>query len=184
MLKAVCVIELLLMSCMLVQENVHQPQNVTWVIFDSHMDVIRSVSKIIPPNQWFPTLKTDLGTIFHVEHTHQDLRGKYFYVCPGYSRGKDHRKTCGGADQYFCASWDCVSTGNISWDPPVKDDLIQVERSKPGIPCNARQIGVGANKRFHSLTPCNPLTITFTREGMNYRKWSLGVTWGGGTNPP
>uniref|UniRef100_A0ABJ3HP07 DNA segment, Chr 17, human D6S56E 5 n=1 Tax=Mus musculus TaxID=10090 RepID=A0ABJ3HP07_MOUSE len=74
-----------------------------------------------------------LGLVWGCQHPaqHSELRRTPFYVCPGEGRSPQQTATCGGPESYFCAYWGCESTGSISWTPPIKDDLIKVQRS-PG----------------------------------------------------
>uniref|UniRef100_A0A8C5RTQ6 Uncharacterized protein n=1 Tax=Laticauda laticaudata TaxID=8630 RepID=A0A8C5RTQ6_LATLA len=93
------------------------------------------------------------------------------YVCPGYKKEMAHRKKCRGDSAYFCADWDCVSMGEITWDPPLKNNFIMLKRTGEKIICVRNQRGVYQN--------CNPVKIYFTPQGKRYRGWQAGVTWGG-----
>lgn len=155
------------------QENPHQPHVVTWTILNTHADVIYATWKTVPSGTWFPLLKVDLARIFSTTRGSDGFyKGKNFYVCPGHNREGTQKQVCGGPDQFFCASWDCISTGDITWDPPVKNDLISVTRAKDSPNCKIPK------RRVTSIVPCNPILIRFTDEGKKYQKWNQGVTWG------
>uniref|UniRef100_A0A8C6XJT1 Envelope protein n=1 Tax=Naja naja TaxID=35670 RepID=A0A8C6XJT1_NAJNA len=78
-------------------------------------------------------------------------------------------QTCGGGgDVHFCASWDCVSMGHISWDPPLKGDFITLRKAAKNLLC-------GRDKP----QKCNPVKVSFTSQGKLYGGWQAGVTWGG-----
>lgn len=153
------------------QRNPHQPQNLTWVVLDTHADILNSTSSITVPGSWFPDLYFDFGIMMDTTMSHKWVKRMPLYVCPGYKKDTAHRKKCGGENDYFCAHWDCVSTGEITWDPPLKNDLITLKRTGENVKCVRNQRGVWVN--------CNPVKISFTTQGKKYGGWQAGVTWGG-----
>jgi hypothetical protein len=94
------------------------------VIDTSTGEILNQTSKVTPPNVWFPDLTFDLTKLVACAGILKDN----VYVCPRHLKGKSNSKQCGGAPNYFCASWSCVFTGNIWWPPPVKTDLITVSK--------------------------------------------------------
>uniref|UniRef100_A0A670ZL21 Uncharacterized protein n=1 Tax=Pseudonaja textilis TaxID=8673 RepID=A0A670ZL21_PSETE len=142
-------------------ENLHQPQNVTWVILDSHSDIVNWTSERRPPNTWFPELQFDLGRVLLTTDDDAFIKKHHFYVCPGYKTERSYKKTCGGADQYYCADWSCVSMGYIWWDPPLKGDLIKVTRVTQKLPCKMKR------KDGRIEGECNPVRVVFTEVGKN-----------------
>jgi hypothetical protein len=98
--------------------NPHQPYHLTWVVIDTSTgETLTQTSKVTPPNVWFPDLTFDLTKLV----ARVGILKDNFYVCPGHLKGKSNSKQCRGASNYFCASWSCVSTGNIWWPPPEKN---------------------------------------------------------------
>lgn len=84
--------------------NPHTPINLTWQLVDPLTgDAWNQTSGVQPEGTWFPDLWFDLGMLIQGE-INCYIQDRYFYVCPGYLKDKGHRKTCGGADDYFCAS--------------------------------------------------------------------------------
>uniref|UniRef100_A0A8C7E6B7 Envelope protein n=1 Tax=Naja naja TaxID=35670 RepID=A0A8C7E6B7_NAJNA len=149
------------------QSNPHRPQNLTWVILDVHSDILNSISSMAVPGSWFPDLYFDFGEMVLGLENYKNYRPgmlspRYmkrwpFYVCP-----------VGGGGVYFCASWDCVSSGHISWDPPLKGDFITLRKAAENLLC-------GRDKP----QKCNPVKVSFTSQGKLYEGWQAGVTWGG-----
>uniref|UniRef100_A0A670YKN9 Envelope protein n=1 Tax=Pseudonaja textilis TaxID=8673 RepID=A0A670YKN9_PSETE len=131
-------------------ENSHQPQNVTWVVLDSHSDIVNWTSEKRPPNTWFPELQFDLGRVLLSTNDDDFIKKHHFYVCPGHKTERSYKMTCGGADQFYCAAWSCVSMGHIWWDPLFKGDLIQVTRVTQSLPCKReRKDGVTWGVRLY-----------------------------------
>jgi hypothetical protein len=157
--------------------NPHQPYHLTWMVVDTSTgEIPNQTSKVTPPNIWFPDLTFDLAKLLQLTWDDKFIQKHHFYVCPGYLKGKSISKQCGGGvGNYFCASWSCVSTGNIWWTPPVTTDLINVSQP-PGsqnIPCNQ---GRSPDKTMKSN--CNPVTIKFTEKGKTDARWISGLSWG------
>lgn len=65
---------------------------------------------------------------------------------------------------FFCAAWDCVSTGIIAWKSPVNDDLITVTR----VP----QQQLASNLCYGRCSGFlfNPVQVTFTEKGKKKSK--------------
>ncbi|XP_047576895.1 MLV-related proviral Env polyprotein-like [Lutra lutra] len=145
--------------------NPHQPLNLTWqVICVSTAEVVYSLSKIAPQQAWFPDLTLDLTKILGNTHLHglrSQLYKRYFYVCPGHLTGNRARH-CGGPSHFYCASWSCVSTGEIWWTAPYKDDLITLKRYRTS----------------QSSETGNLITLKFTEAGKLDTRWQVGLTWG------
>jgi hypothetical protein len=138
-------------------------------------EILNQTSKVTPPNVWLPNLTFNLTKLFQLTWNDKFVQKHHFYVCPGYLKGKSNSKQCGGERNYFCASWSCVSTGNIWWTPPVTTNLINVSRP-PGsqnIPCNQSH---PLDKTVKSN--CNPVTIKFTEKGKTGARWISGLSWG------
>lgn len=91
------------------------------------------------------------------------LQNQAIYVCPGTHRNRSLASKCGYAPAYFCAAWDCETTGDGYWNPSSTWDFITVKRLSQ-ITWNC--------KRW-----CNPLVISFTPAGMKH-SWAHPVTWG------
>nr|KAF6387451.1 hypothetical protein mMyoMyo1_007947 [Myotis myotis] len=162
----------------------HTPYNITWQIIDTNSAVIlNQTSQIHPKDTWFPELRIDLLTLLPnpldtsdyclgaaIHQAFEDSKPRrtlYFYVCPGHSQARSRgNDPCGSAGDYFCASWSCVSIGHIWWKAPKKGDLITVGRlAAPPCPQNGRVY-------------CNPVSISFTKEGRKATGWDTGKTWG------
>lgn len=186
--------------------NPHQPSNVTWTIYNAKTGtVVSSTSMMTPPTSWFPDLLMDLCDLFPAREIpswgkpssedppgcatpgrRNNLRKQHFYVCPGHSRSYQKQRECGGPDQFFCKNWGCESTGWMTWEAPVKSDLITVTRygdpTSPGVgycpgkgdcgPCYRppKYLGTPGGK-------CNPLVIKFTDKGKK-TDWSTSKSWG------
>lgn len=145
----------------------HAPYNLTWQVVDnSSGTILHQISQSHPRDTWFPELRVDLLALIPVQYEPAFARSRHFYVCPGHSRtpGGRTQDPCGGAKNYFCASWSCVSTGHIWWTAPKTGDLITVER--PAAPPCGRE------------GPCNPVSISFTAQGKKASGWDAGKTWG------
>lgn len=145
----------------------HAPYNLTWQIIDtSSGTILNQTSQSHPRDTWFPELRVDLLALIPVQYDPAFAQSRHFYVCPGHSQtpGGRTQDPCGGAENYFCASWSCVSTGYIWWTPPKTGDLITVER--PAAPPCGRE------------GPCNPVSISFTDQGKKASGWDTGKTWG------
>nr|BAC40257.1 unnamed protein product [Mus musculus] len=174
----------------------HEPHNLTWVITNTATGtVINSTSHLAPIGTWFPDLVFDLcaladgtwdplGLVWGCQHPaqHSELRRTPFYVCPGEGRSPQQTATCGGPESYFCAYWGCESTGSISWTPPIKDDLIKVQRS-PGSESQGWGYGLQPKLDANDLggpcsSNCNPITVQFTPKGKESVGWEKGKTWG------
>uniref|UniRef100_A0A8C6VCQ6 Envelope glycoprotein n=1 Tax=Naja naja TaxID=35670 RepID=A0A8C6VCQ6_NAJNA len=148
------------------QSNPHRPQNLTWVVLDAHSDILNSTSSMAVPGSWFPDLYFDFGEMVLGLENYKNYRPGMlsprvmkkwpFYVCPGYKKETAHRNKCGGTGVYFCASWDCISTGHISWTPPLTGDFITLRKAAENLLC-------GRDKP----QKCNPVKVSFT------------ITWGG-----
>uniref|UniRef100_A0A8C5WMN3 Integrase catalytic domain-containing protein n=1 Tax=Laticauda laticaudata TaxID=8630 RepID=A0A8C5WMN3_LATLA len=138
-----------------------KPQNLTWVVLDVHADMLNSTSSMAVPGSWFPDLYFDFCIMMDATISHKWVKQRPLYVCPGHKKDTAHHK------KY----WSCVSTGEISWDPPLKDDFITLKRTGENVICKRNQRGVYQN--------CNPVKISFTNQGKRYRGWQAGVTWGG-----
>lgn len=145
--------------------NPQQPLNLTWqVISVSTAEVVYSLSKIAPLQTWFPDLTLDLTKILGNTHLHglrSQLYKRHFYVCPGHLTENQARQ-CGGPSHFYCASWSCVSTGEIWWAAPNKDDLITLKR----------------NHTLQSSETSNLITLKFTEAGKLDTRWQMGLTWG------
>lgn len=161
--------------------NPHQPLLLTWqVIHTGTGDLLNSTSKETPLNTWFPELHIDLYDLFPIEVVAAPVyrlssfptapapfpifgrkqfssgpnfvQSHQFYVCLGHIEAQARK--CGGPTDYFCSSWSCVSTGDISWAQGFKDDLITVSRTlKP------------ESKYLKNQNKCNPVVIKFTDKG-------------------
>uniref|UniRef100_A0A8C6X4W4 Envelope glycoprotein n=1 Tax=Naja naja TaxID=35670 RepID=A0A8C6X4W4_NAJNA len=129
------------------QSNPHRPQNLTWVVLDTYADILNSTSSMAVPGSWFPDLYFDFRWPF--------------YVCPGHKKDTTHRK-----------NWDCVSTGHISWDPPLKGDFITLSKAAENLRCSKIERGKDISQN------CNPVKVSFTAQGKKYRGWQGGATWG------
>lgn len=192
--------------------NPHAPWNQTWLVVNAETGVIANSSSSIGEHKdpWFPDLYVDLCDLVGEEAwdpsdqepfpgygcaspgQRKRTREQHFYVCPGHSRSRDQVKKCGGPGSAYCAAWDCVSTGYIWWEAPIKTDLITVgrgDRSMLGTgKCqqNSRWVDCGPcydKERFPNhpwATPggrCNSLIIRFTEKGKK-ANWTTGKTWG------
>nr|AAN77282.1 Env [Python molurus endogenous retrovirus] len=161
------------------QHNPHQPQNLTWAVLDAHADILNSTSSMAVPGSWFPDLYFDFGVMMDTTTSpnrpgmvsHRWIKRWPLYVCPGHVRATTYRKKCGGENDYFCADWSCVSTGEITWNPPFRGDLITLRRTGENVRCEQNQFGTYVN--------CNPVKISFTTEGKRHTGWQSGVAWGG-----
>uniref|UniRef100_A0A673UPY1 Envelope protein n=1 Tax=Suricata suricatta TaxID=37032 RepID=A0A673UPY1_SURSU len=146
-----------------------------------HSYSISSIS-LGPKNTWFPSITLDLQDLELKTSSYNPasslLKEQWFYVCPGHKIGnRAWRHMCGGTDYYFCAAWACVSTGDIWWPAPVKDDLITVRRadSRPG---DYLRTDSPWKKCCDRNKKCNPIVITFTEKGKSDSRWEAGNTWG------
>lgn len=107
-----------------------------------------------------------------------------FYVCPGDGRDRKLARKCGGARDFFCASWGCETTGSAWWNPKSSWDLIKLERGFPKAPGGwfycAPEAGLtpttGQNHYQAGLSL--PLKITFTETGKSFPEWTRGRVWG------
>lgn len=150
----------------------HQVKNLTWIISNTVSGkIINQTSGNHPLNTWFPTLQFDLCSLAdrawdqssyspiamiygcNTEFTRSQTRSHYFYVCPSDANSIEHKLKCGGPFAFFCASWDCVSTGYIYWMAPISTDLITINKAPDSY---------GSCEQA-----CNPATLDFTIQGQN-----------------
>nr|XP_045016608.1 TIMELESS-interacting protein isoform X1 [Jaculus jaculus]XP_045016609.1 TIMELESS-interacting protein isoform X1 [Jaculus jaculus]XP_045016611.1 TIMELESS-interacting protein isoform X1 [Jaculus jaculus] len=133
-----------------------------------------------------------------------ELRKHDIYVCPRNGRDRSTAVKCGGAEQYFCKSWGCETTGTTYWKPQSNWDAITLNRASPyekETPGLQKSHCSGSEASGHCLRPfspgghrckpevwtgqgpclsftCNPLNITFTGPGKKARDWIKGRQWG------
>uniref|UniRef100_A0A673U312 Envelope protein n=1 Tax=Suricata suricatta TaxID=37032 RepID=A0A673U312_SURSU len=167
--------------------NPHQPFNLTWIVINTATgDTLVQNSSVAPRNTWFPDLTLDLQDLVKSDsynpasslQSRSLLKEQWFYVCPGHKNSdRAWRQICGGNDHYFCAAWACISTGDIWWSAPVKDDLITVRRadSRPqDYLQQLKRIAMDCSRN----NKCNPIVITFTEKGKSDNRWENGHSWG------
>uniref|UniRef100_A0A8C6Y3C4 Envelope protein n=1 Tax=Naja naja TaxID=35670 RepID=A0A8C6Y3C4_NAJNA len=86
---------------------------------------------------------------------------------------------CGTISDWYCKSWQCVSTGKIWWTAPYTTDYFKAV------------LGPDNNLPWHSCSnwACcgvrlNPMTVTFTshRRNLPITEWFNGKKWGGRMN--
>uniref|UniRef100_A0A8C6XNC2 Envelope glycoprotein n=1 Tax=Naja naja TaxID=35670 RepID=A0A8C6XNC2_NAJNA len=152
----------------------HRPHDISWLITDAYGQTLNSTFNrtimllgVTAYNHSSDVLSPSPGFV----HRYR------FYVCPGHMTNADYRYRCGGASDYFCKHWDCVSSGHIWWDPPMKGDYIRLQKGSEDVPCPGD--GRGSWEKDDGWPLCNPVKISFTSEGMKYKGWEKGVTWGG-----
>lgn len=113
-----------------------------------------------------------------------DLHGQLgIYICPGNHRNKGLNHKCGWADDYFCASWGCETTGDTYWQPSSSWDYITLKRKNryPGVTPNhipdlLKQQCNAAHTTMKGW--CNPPVISFTGEGKKQTWTGRGYEWG------
>lgn len=206
---------LLSLPCSLSDYNPHTPHKITWKISSLEIGtVINSTQVIGPVDVTFPKLYFDLcdlvggawetpglpysGTSSRNAYGCENVLGRLhtrarpFYVCPGSDRSKAKIKQCRGAEEGYCASWGCETTGTVYW-LTESTDLISVKRENiPGYSGTGPWIcGQGHWKQncgpcFDSVTRrtgstpggrCNPLVISFTSAGEK-ADWTKTRVWG------
>uniref|UniRef100_A0A670XU65 Envelope glycoprotein n=1 Tax=Pseudonaja textilis TaxID=8673 RepID=A0A670XU65_PSETE len=151
------------------------------MIKDAYGQILNSTTNYTMISSYFPKLHFDFAEMIlgktAYSHpadapspSHSIVKRYHLYVCPGHITDADHIYTCGGISDYYCKSWSCVSTGHISWTPPLKNDLITLTRTTQAIQCTA-----GNNK----WSRCNPVTVSFTAKGKQSNIWDTGAKWGG-----
>uniref|UniRef100_A0A8C6X5U8 Uncharacterized protein n=1 Tax=Naja naja TaxID=35670 RepID=A0A8C6X5U8_NAJNA len=173
--------------------NEHRPHDVSWLITDAYGQTLNSTFNRTIVDSWFPDLYFDYGQMLLgvTAYNHSSdapspspgfVHKCHFYVCPGHMTTLTTDIDAGVSD-YFCKHWDCVSSGNIWWDPPMKSDYIRLQKGSKYVPCP----GYGRrtweedddSTGWDDWPLCNPVKLSFTSEGRKYKGWDRGVTWGG-----
>ena len=77
--------------------------------------MLNSTTTIHPPNTWWPDLYFDLKPVVNVPWKRGKLRNHAFWACPGAPR--HNWKICGGIQDSYCKSWDCVTSNDGSETP-------------------------------------------------------------------
>ncbi|XDB60576.1 hypothetical protein AB1E18_013943 [Capra hircus] len=77
--------------------------------------MLNSTTTIHPPNTWWPDLYFDLKPVVNVPWKRGYLRNHAFWACPGAPR--HNWKICGGIQDSYCKSWDCVTSNDGSEAP-------------------------------------------------------------------
>lgn len=122
---------------------------------------------------------SSVGPGCHTKWARSALAMAPIYVCPGPHRPREWARSCGSSSSYFCASWSCLTTGDVYWNPTSTWDYITIRRKGP--------IPRGTNSGQSPLTPecatgnwCNPLSISFTPKGKEASLWgdNKGKEWG------
>ena len=157
-----------------IHDNLHQPAKITWKLQDGlTREVPNLITEVHPLNTWWPDLYFDLKPVVGVPWARGFLRMQGFWACPGHQRTK--WKTCGGAQDYFCKSWDCVTSddGPRCWEVGNRD-LLNFSFAKP----TPRALG---DPTFECEESCNyaQVKIRFNRKkGKKERAWISGLSWG------
>ena len=119
-----------------------------------------------------------------------------FYVCPAHERVWNLRHKCGGASDFYCATWSCETTGEIYWNPSSSWDLITVKRNSSYDRPNQGERDSSKypeNGCAHNSSPngackgnyCNPILIKFTdKEKQEHQSWFRGNSWSLRCMPP
>ena len=138
-------------------DNLHQLAKITWKLQDGlTREVLNLITEVHPPNTWWPDLYFDLKPVVGMPWARGFLRMQGFWACPGNQRTK--WKTCGGVQDYFCKSWDCVTSddGPRRWEVGNRD-LLNFLFAKPtprapgdptfecGESCNYAQVKIRFN---------------------------------------
>lgn len=101
-----------------------------------------------------------------------------YYVCPGAHRPRGLDYKCGLQADYYCASWGCETTGDVSWKP-ASDKFIQVERLNPPSPENdLNNIPTSVYKACSDPGWCNPLQISIIKADLNDWQTTRKRHWG------
>ena len=96
--------------------NPHQPIRITWKLQNGlTREMLNSTTAIHPPNTWWPDLYFDLKPVVNVPWKRGKLRNHAFWACPGAPR--HNWKICGGIQDSYCKSWDCVTSNDGSETP-------------------------------------------------------------------
>ena len=93
--------------------NPHQPVKISWKLQNGltrEMVNVNSTTAIHPPNTWWPDLYFDLKLMVNVPWTRGYLQEQGFWACPGAPR--HDWKTCGGAQDSYCKTWECVTSND------------------------------------------------------------------------
>ena len=111
--------------------NLHQPVKITWKLQNGlTREVLNSTTAIHPPNTWWPDSYFDLKPMVNVPWARGYLREQGFWACPGAPR--HDWKTCGGAQDSYCKTWDCGTSndGPQRWEVGNRD-LLNFSFAKP-----------------------------------------------------
>lgn len=126
-MKILCILTLLLpltITFRLEWINQHRPYNLNWRVLNAEGDIITSASKVAPWVSWLRDLWLHGEYFFDcIMWTCYSNTQAMFYVWPAENSKK---RKCGGHGKAYCASWHCVSTGNIWWSLPITTDKIRV----------------------------------------------------------
>ena len=153
--------------------NPHQPVRITWKLQNRlTRETLNSTTAIHPPNTWWPDLYFDLKPVVNVPWARGYLQMQGFWACPGHQR--TNWKTCAGAQDYFCKSWDCVTSndGPRRWE--VENlDLLNFSFAKP----TPQALGDPTFKCEESCN-CAQVKIRFNQEKAKKEgAWISGLSW-------
>ena len=96
--------------------NLHRPVKITWKLQNGlTREMLNSTTAIHPPNTWWPDLYFDLRPVVNVPWKRGYLRNHAFWACPGAPR--HNWKICGGIQDSYCKSWDCITSNDGSETP-------------------------------------------------------------------
>lgn len=158
----------------------HLPFNQTWSVTSSHDGkTLYTVSTTAPLNTFFPTLYFNLTDVMEPgPGRYPPTQGRVdFYVCPSTQGDRARSRSCGGTEQFFCASWGCET--QIPWSPwtTKPNALISITRD-PRTQNNCDLYPLRGNSPKRPKQPCNGLLITFTTKGKTYQGWTSGMDFG------
>uniref|UniRef100_A0A8C6XM72 Ig-like domain-containing protein n=1 Tax=Naja naja TaxID=35670 RepID=A0A8C6XM72_NAJNA len=172
------------------QQNLHRPANYTWTILDFQGNILHSISNLtLWP--WFPALYFDFAEMLVGVHGFKHKTkcdpsprevwntGPGLYICPGHLTDLSHLDKCGTISDWYCKSWQCVSTGKIWWTAPYTTDYIKaILGPDNNLPWNSCTNWACCGVRL------NPMTVTFTSHGRSLpiTEWFKGKRWGGRSN--